>query len=150
MLSPRPIIISAGVGYLLIGRQAVIAYGGPVQTMDYDIYIDGSEENTNQFLNIAMEFGLTPSVSKEELKKLFKFKLENEFIIDVFRAKALSSPNTGKIVFDEIFKRKVVAKDTSGLEINLPAIDDLILLKKLRSSPKDLIDIEYLKQIKRK
>lgn len=35
-----------GVRYLLIGRQAMIAYGIPVQTMDYDLYIDGDIENT--------------------------------------------------------------------------------------------------------
>ena len=31
-------IHAAGVRYLLIGRQAVIAYGGPMFSMDYDIY----------------------------------------------------------------------------------------------------------------
>ena len=35
-------IHQSGVRYLLIGRQAVIAYGGPVMSMDYDIYIDGN------------------------------------------------------------------------------------------------------------
>ena len=128
----------------------MIAYGGPVQSMDYDIYIDGSEENTDKLLKIALSFGLCPSIPKEEISKSFKFKLENEILVDVFRAKALSSPKTGKIVFADIFARKVVAKDLSGLEINLPSLDDLIALKKLRSSPKDLLDIQYLEEIKRK
>lgn len=141
-------IHSAAVRYLLIGRQAVIAYGGPVQTMDYDIYIDGSDENSRKLLDIALEFGLTPSLPEKELKKTFKFKLENDFVVDVFRAKILSSPRIGKVSFEEIFERKVKARDRSGLEINLPALDDLIKLKKLRSSPKDLLDIEYLKRIK--
>lgn len=152
---PEPLALiqaihEAGIRYLLIGRQAVIAYGGPVQTMDYDIYIDGSDENTDRFLDIAMEFGLTPSIPKTELKKTFKFRLENDFTIDVFRAKSLASAKTGKILFEDIFNRKIVAKDRSGLEINLPSLDDLILLKKVRSSPKDLIDIEYLKELKKK
>jgi len=138
------------VKYLLIGRQAVIAYGGPVQSMDYDIYIDGSEENTNKLLEIAAGFELHPSISKKELRKSFKFKLENEILVDVFRAKALSSSRTGKITFEEIYKRKVLAKDLSGLEINLPSLDDLISLKKLRSSPKDLLDIQYLEEIRKK
>ena len=139
-----------GVKYLLIGRQAVIAYGGPVQSMDYDIYIDGSEENTSKLLAIASGFGLYPSIPKKEISKAFKFKLENDILVDVFRAKAFSSPKTGKITFAEIYKRKVLAKDLSGLEINLPSLDDLISLKKLRSSPKDLLDIQYLEEIKKK
>ncbi|MFA6169257.1 MAG: hypothetical protein WCW67_05820 [Candidatus Margulisiibacteriota bacterium] len=139
-----------GVKYLLIGRQAVIAYGGPVQSMDYDIYIDGSEENTSLLLKIAESFGLYPNLPEKELKKTFKFKLENDIAVDVFRAKALSSAKTGKIIFQEIYDRKVVAKDPGGLKINLPCIDDLILLKKLRSAPKDLLDIQYLKALKNK
>ncbi|MBI5400450.1 hypothetical protein HZB07_07620 [Candidatus Saganbacteria bacterium] len=139
-----------GVRYLLIGRQAVIAYGGPVQSMDYDIYIDGSPENTNLLLEIAENFELYPNLPREELNKTFKFKLENEILVDVFRAKSLSSPKTGKIIFQEIYDRRYLAKDLSGLEINLPCIDDLILLKKLRSAPKDILDIEYLEALKKK
>ncbi|MDI6731265.1 MAG: hypothetical protein QME05_01615 [Candidatus Margulisbacteria bacterium] len=150
---PEPLLFikaihEAGVKYLLIGRQAVIAYGGPIQTMDYDIYIDGSEENTNKLLDIALDFGLTPNLPKEELRKTFKFKLENEIVVDVFRARTLSSPKTGKIEFSKLYENKVIAKDRSGLSINLPSIDDLILLKKLRSSPKDTLDIRYLEKIK--
>jgi len=40
-------------------------------------------------------------------------------------------------------------KGQAGLELNLPSIDDLILLKKLRSSPKDLQDILYLEALKK-
>jgi hypothetical protein len=143
------VIHDKGVKYLLIGRQAVIAYGGPVQSMDYDIYIDGSEENTNKLLEIAEDFSLSPSISKKDMHKTFKFKLENEILIDVFRAKSLSSPQTGKILFEDIYKRKVIAKDPNGLEINLPCLDDLITLKKMRSAPKDLLDVQYLQEIKK-
>jgi hypothetical protein len=34
----------AGIRYLLIGRQAMIAHGIPVVAKDYDLYIDGSPE----------------------------------------------------------------------------------------------------------
>jgi len=143
-------IHDAGVRYLLIGRQAVIAYGGPMQSMDYDIYIDGSEENTLKLIKIADQFNLLPSVGMGEMKKNFKFKLENGFLVDVFRAKSLSSAATGKLTFEDIYNRKVIAKDISGLEINLPSLDDLITLKRMRSAPKDLLDIKYLKELKRK
>lgn len=132
---------------MLIGRQAVIAYGGPVQTMDFDLYVDGSEENTARLLKAAKKFGLSPNLSPEELTKHFKFKLENDFAVDIFRAKSFYSSEK-RFTFEELFARKVVAKGEEGLELNLPAIDDLIALKKLRSAPKDLEDIKYLKALK--
>lgn len=139
-----------GVRYLLIGRQAVIAYGGPVQSMDYDIYIDGSETNIAKLLGIAEKYGLLPSIPKEKIKASFKFRLENDFIVDVFHARSLSVGKGRKLTFEEIYARKKVLGGEEGLELNLPAIDDLIQLKKLRSSPKDLLDIKYLEELKKK
>jgi len=138
-----------GVKYLLIGRQAVIAYGGPVQSMDYDIYVDGSPENTDKLLAIAQKYELYPSIPKEKLHENFKFRLENDIAVDIFRAKSFSSGKGKKITFQEIYERKNTLKDFSGLEINVPSIDDLIALKRLRSSPKDLNDIKYLQAIKK-
>jgi hypothetical protein len=139
-----------GVKYLLIGRQAVIAYGGPVQSMDYDIYIDGSEGNTQLLINIAKKIALCPTIPLDKMKSHFKFRLENDFALDVFRAKFLSSGKGKKISFEDIYKRRNVLKGETGLEINVPSIDDLIELKKLRSLPKDLEDIKYLQAIKKK
>src|SRR3989338_6510324 len=99
-------IHQSGVRYLLIGRQAVIAYGGPVMSMDYDIYIDGNKENTSLLLKIAEKFGLYPSIPKEKLQAHFKFRLENDFSLDIFRARSFSSGKGKKVVFDEIYARK--------------------------------------------
>lgn len=143
-------IHEAGVRYLLIGRQAVIAYGGPMQSMDYDIYIDGSKENTELLLSVAKKFELYPSRPVGQLHTSFMFKLENDFLFDVFRARAFGVGKDKKITFDEIYARKKVLKGETDLEINVPAIDDLIALKRLRSSPKDLNDIRYLEAIKEK
>lgn len=138
----------AEVKYLLIGRRAVIAYGGPVQTMDYDIYIDNSEKNIDLFLKIAENFELYPGISRERIKKHFKFKLENDFVLDVFCMNHFVSDG-GKISFKEMYERRHVAEGETGLKVNLPSVDDLISLKKLRSLPKDLLDIEYLEVIKK-
>jgi uncharacterized phage-like protein YoqJ len=118
--------------------------------MDYDIYIDGSEENTNKLLSIAEKFDLYPNLPKEKISKNFKFKLENNFLVDVFRARFLLVGKDKKISFDEMYARRKVLKGEFNLELNLPAIDDLITLKKLRSSPKDLEDIKYLQALKKK
>lgn len=141
-------IHKAGVRYLLIGRRAVIAYGGPVTTMDYDLYVDKTEENITLLLKIAEEFDLYPNISKEKIKTHFKFKLENDFAIDIFHAKYFSSGKGKKLSFEELYTRKNIAKGETGFEINLPSINDLIALKKLRSLPKDQEDIKYLEALK--
>jgi hypothetical protein len=139
----------AGVRYLLIGRRSIIAYGGPVQTMDYDIYVDRKESNLDLFLKIAGNFDLLPSISKEEIKRHFKFKLENDFTIDVFCPRYFSTGKGKKVSFDELYERRNIAKGETGLKINLPSIDDLIELKRLGSRPKDIEDIKYLEGIKK-
>ena len=143
-------IHEAGVRYLIIGRRAVIAYGGPVQTMDYDIYIDKSKENLDLLLKIAKNFDLHPNISKEKIATHFKFRLENDFAVDVFYAKRLSLKKNKKTSFDELYSRKTIAEGETGLKLNLPSIDDLIALKRTRSLPKDLEDIKYLQVIKKK
>lgn len=143
-------IHTKGVRYLLIGRQAIIAYGGPVQSMDYDIFIDGGKENTDLLLKIAKEFDLCPSMPKEDLHTHFKFRLENDFALDVFRAKSFQLTPDKKITFEELYNDRVILRGETGVEVNVPSIDGLIALKKLRSLPKDLRDIEYLEKLKKK
>ena len=141
-------IHKAGVRYLLIGRRSIIAYGGPVQTMDYDIYVDNNPENLDLLFKIAKKYDLVPNKSKEEIRKHFMFKLENDFSIDVFCPKFFSAGKGKKLSFVELYDRRSIAKGEKGFEINLPAIDDLIALKKLGSRPKDLEDIQYLEGLK--
>jgi len=138
----------AGVKYLLIGRQAMIAYGIPVQTMDYDLYIDGDRENTRCFLEIAEKFDLFPSKPLEKLKSYFMFKLENDVVIDVFRAKKLVIKDGEVISFEDLYRRKEIIEDKTGFAVNVPCIDDLIKLKKTTDRDKDIIDVKYLEKFK--
>lgn len=138
---------NANVRYLLIGRQAMIAYGIPVQTMDYDLYIDGDPQNTDLFLKIASKFGLFPSEELDKLKSHFMFKLENDVTIDVFRAKKMINQEGEGISFEEMYRRKETLKDETGFAVNVPCIEDLIKLKKTNRE-KDIVDIKYLKKLK--
>jgi hypothetical protein len=138
-------IHQAGVKYLLIGRQAVIAYGIPLQTMDYDLYIDGEKENTEKFLEIAAQFNLHPTCPPEEMKSRFMFRLENDLVIDVFCPQKIINQTGERIVFKEIYERREVISDPDGFAVNVPCLEDLIKLKKTNRL-KDKIDLEYLKK----
>ena len=48
----------AGVRWLLIGRQALIHYGVPAQTMDYDIWVDPAPANVRALLQVARSLNL--------------------------------------------------------------------------------------------
>ncbi len=139
-----------GVRYLLIGRRAVIAYGGPVQTMDYDLYIDGEEQNTRQLLSIAERFQLYPSVDPENLTEHVMFRLENSFVVDVLRAVKITNDEGTTLTFDELYERKSVLGEEGELQVNVPSLDDLIELKKMDMDEKDRVDIDYLQRIKKK
>jgi len=141
-------IHNKGVKYLLIGRRAVIAYGGPVQTMDYDIYVNNDSKNIDLLFKVAEKFELSPTVPREKIYTVFKFRLENDFVIDVFTFKYFVTREGKKISFQDIFRKRKIAKGKSGFKVFLPSIDDLIALKKIRGSTKDLEDIKYLEKIK--
>ncbi len=140
-------IHKADIRYLLIGRQAMIAHGIPVQTFDYDLYIDGELENEKKFIEVAENFDLFPSKPLEKLHQCFMFKLENDVTIDVFRAPKMII-QTGEIIsFKELYKRRAIIKDETGFVVNVPCVDDLIKLKKT-DRYKDSVDVQFLEKFK--
>lgn len=140
-------IHKAEIRYLLIGRQAMIAHGIPVQTFDYDLYIDGEIENEKKFIEIAETFDLFPSKPLEKLHQYFMFRLENDVTIDVFRAKKMVI-QTGEIIsFKDLYERREIIKDETGFVVNVPCVDDLIKLKKT-DRYKDAVDVGYLEKFK--
>ncbi|MDI6751376.1 MAG: hypothetical protein QME07_00730 [bacterium] len=141
-------IHKAEIRYLLIGRQAMIAHGIPVQTFDYDLYIDGEIENEKKFIEVAENFDLFPSKPLEKLHQYFMFKLENDITIDVFRCKKIINQEGEAISFEEIYKNRNVIKDETGFFVNVPCIDDLIKLKKT-DRYKDSVDVQFLEKFKK-
>ena len=119
-----------------------------LQTMDYDIYVDNGSENLDLLFKIAKKYSLIPNKSKAKIKKHFMFKLENDVAVDVFCPKFFSIGKGKKMSFAQLYDRRNVATGEKGFTVNLPAIDDLIALKKLGSRPKDLEDIQYLEGLK--
>ncbi|MFH1563747.1 MAG: hypothetical protein ABIF11_10100 [Nitrospirota bacterium] len=140
-------IHKAEIRYLLIGRQAMIAHGIPVQTFDYDLYIDGDIENEKKFIEIAETFDLFPSKPLEKLHQCFMFKLENDIVIDVFRCKNIINQEEAIISFEKLYERRETIKDETGFVVNVPCIDDLIKLKKT-DRYKDSVDVQYLEKFK--
>lgn len=135
-----------GIRYILIGGQAVIVYGSPVVSFDFDFWIDPAQKE--DFLKLAdsldFEYG-----SKDKPLVIFYAGPEK---LDIFFAKKMATVSGESISFQESYDHSLLLKDPTGFGIRVPVIDDLITLKRCKKKPsaKDVEDIEYLEIIKNK
>lgn len=139
---------SLEIRYLIIGRRAVILYGGPVLTGDNDLWIHNEDKKkTLSLLKEKLGFELSHPVDTRQpivtgysgMKKY-----------DLFFHKGTRTMEKEKVEFDECYKNATVLADpTKHIAFKVPSIDDLIRLKKIRPpNVRDEQDIEYLLKIK--
>ncbi len=133
------------VRYLLVGRQAVIQYGAPVQTMDYDIYLHPSAQDLERLRGVAEELDLEGMPEPGSTRPLFTL-LADGFKADIFRARGYSLPDGTKLDFEDMHRAHVVLADAT-LTVHVPCLADLIRTKQLRDSPRDREDLAYLRLI---
>lgn len=136
----------AKVRWLLIGRQAVAQYGVPVQTQDYDLWADPSRENVRTLVETARKEGFydtygTWACEGRELLTIYKDLSK----VDIFLVPRFKNLDGEVIDFALAFKRrKVAVKEGEPLEVPLPSLRDLKLLKRMRDSEKDREDLRSL------
>jgi hypothetical protein len=143
----------AGIRYLLVGRQAVVQYGAPVQSFDFDFYLCPEPGSLEALRALADELGLEhESVDAGEPPGFLRLHADN-IAFDFFRARSYTSRDGTRLVFDEMWQRRVT-KRGPAFSVEVPCIEDLITTKKMRdpSTPegmKDLEDLRYLEVIRR-
>jgi len=136
------------IRYLIIGRRAVILYGGPVLTGDNDIWIHPADKRkTLSLLKEKFDFELSHSV---DTKRSIVTGFSGMKKFDLFFHKSASTIENEKVEFDECYRNSVMVKDlTRSIYFRVPSIDDLIRLKKIRGpNVRDEQDIEYLLKAK--
>ena len=132
-----------GVRYLLVGRQACIAYGLPVLTADYDIAVD--RDQLASLLEAAAQFEL---VAPDDAGARGFFTLENDEKIDVFCARSYSTSTGQKLSFEDMWtRRKQIPLRSGSAPVCVAHIRDLIAFKLIRPRKKDLEDIRALEQV---
>lgn len=142
----------ARVRWLLIGRQALIHYGVPVQTMDYDLWLDPAPANVRKLLRIASELGLEAPESAKELESRPLFSLFGGSLkIDVFKVRKFTNLDGDTIDFASAYGRRVIAKVKGDpLAPPLPSIRDLKTLKRMRDGASDREDLRFLDLLEKK
>ena len=137
-----------GIRYLIIGRRAVILYGGPVLTGDYDLWIDPADkERSLNLLENELDFELShPPETKRPIVTGFSGMKK----YDLFFYKSVRNIENETIEFEKCYETSSVFKDsTQRVSFRVPSIDNLIRLKKIRPpNVKDEQDIEYLLKAK--
>jgi hypothetical protein len=135
------------IRYLLIGRQAVMFYGAPLFSFDYDFWIH-PEDKSKTYQILEERLDLEPSYPIESKRPIVSFLSISGEKIDVFFVRKITNKDGETFDIDEVLRRSIMVKD-KNFAIRLPHIDDLIGLKKIGERPKDLEDIEYLKALKK-
>jgi hypothetical protein len=137
------------IRYLIIGRRAVILYGGPVLTADTDLWIH-PEDKKKALSLLAYKLGLEISHPPDTKRSIVGgFSGLKKF--DLFFQRGIKNIENEMIEFEDCYKNSILKKDPKeDVSFRIPSIDDLIRLKKIRKpNVKDEQDIEYLLKAKR-
>ncbi|MDI6764265.1 MAG: hypothetical protein QME83_14760 [Thermodesulfobacteriota bacterium] len=137
------------IRYLIIGRRAVILYGGPVLTADHDIWLHPEDKKkVLLLLSEKLDFELShPPDTKRPIVTGFSGTKK----YDLFFQRSVKNIENETIEFEGCYGNSVLKKDVrEKVSFRIPSIDDLIRLKKVRkANVKDQQDIEYLLKAKR-
>ena len=137
------------IRYLIIGRRAVILYGGPVLTAGNDIWLHPEDKKKVLFLlSEKLDFELSHS---PDTKRPIVTGFSGTKKYDLFFQRSVKNIENETIEFEGCYSNSVLKKDVRAkVSFRIPSIDDLIRLKKVRKpNVKDQQDIEYLLEEKR-
>ena len=125
---------------VIIGGVAVSLLGKPRLTADIDAVVLLSVKDIPQLLEVAQQEGLMPRVSdavdfaRRQRVLLLRHQVSG---IDV-------DISLGILPFEEEAIRRSTLHRVGTLEVRLPTVEDLIILKAIAHRPKDLLDIQVL------
>lgn len=131
------------VKFILIGAYALAAHGYPRATMDIDIWVMPSPDNSDAVFRALRRFGApVNSITKEDFQidgTIFQIGVAPRRIDIITAASGLT--------FEETYRNSIPI-NIDGVEVHIPSIEDLILNKKASGRTKDLADVEALESLK--
>ena len=139
-------IHESGVRALLIGRRALVLLGLPVLTADYDFWI--AIDQIAAFNAAAARCDLHATVDPDEARRRGRYAVENDEHVDVLVARSVTTVDGVQVGFEDVWAQRRAVTLAPDIEVQRPAIDDLILTKRFADRPKDLEDIRLLRMLK--
>jgi hypothetical protein len=132
----------------LIGRRALVLLGLPVLTVDYDFWVH--IEDIEAFNAAAAPFELLPTHTAAEARGRARYLLQNDETIDVLVARAMTTVDGAKVIFDDIWARRRSVRSAGAASVAIPSIPDLIATKRFAGRPKDAEDVRLLEVLRAK
>jgi len=131
------------VEFVVIGASAFPVHGYSRATLDLDLFIRPERGNAERVLRALGEFGYdVTDLTVEDL--LTKKVLIRQYVVETDIHPFVAGPT-----FDQVWANKVEALfgDTPAF---FASLDDLIAMKAAAGRPKDLQDLEYLRELKKR
>ena len=129
------------VRYVVIGALAFPHHGYARATLDVDVFIDPLPENADRVRQALAATGF--DVTDLTVEDLLKFKV-------LIRQCALQvdvHPFVSGVDFAGVWSR-CECSEIEGVQVRVPCLDDLILMKEAAGRPKDLEDLKHLRQLR--
>lgn len=133
-----------GVDFAVCGGHAVAYHGYPRMTMDIDLLIEPSEENSSRMVDVLAEFGFARAGVPADA-----FLAEGTAVtlgvqpnqIDLLTS--ISHDSSSDVI------RRSVYGELAGIRVKFIALNDLLRAKREAARPKDLADLDELDKIQR-
>jgi len=131
------------VGYVVIGAAAFPVHGYSQATLDIDIFIRPTPENTRRVREALLGFGYDLSeVSEEDL-------LTKKILIRQCAVETDLPPFVKGVTFDEVWAKRIMDR-YGNTEASFAHLDDLIRMKQAANHPKDQEDLLFLLELRRR
>ncbi len=131
------------VKFVVIGATAFPVHGYSRATLDIDIFVQPEETNVKKTWQALWDFGYdVTDVKIEDL--LTKKLLIRQYIVETD-----IHPFVKGVTFEEVWKHKVKSKFGATF-VWFASLNDLIKMKEAAGRPKDLEDLKYLNELKKK
>jgi hypothetical protein len=139
------------VRYVIVGGEAVIYYGFTRVTGDVDFFYESSKENASRLFSALFEFwqGSIPGIKKME--DLLGEDVIIQFGMPPNRIDLITSIDA--VTFEEAWEHRISEKvkiAEKEYPIYFIGIDQLIANKEKVSRNKDMMDLKYLRVLKKK
>jgi predicted nucleotidyltransferase len=131
------------VRFLVVGSTALAIHARPRFTEDIDLWLERTEQNTTRLAAALREFGI--SVEDRILQPFWKE--DRQMITLGAKPQAIDLLNfLGNDSFDSAWSRKIGTR-LEGIEVDVIGLEDFIRAKQVAGRPKDLADLEILKEV---
>jgi len=131
------------VKFVIIGATAFPVHGYSRATLDVDIFIEPEEENARKTWKALKEFGYdVADITIDDL-------LTKKVLIRQYLVESDIHPIVKGITFERVWRNKVKAR-LGKTFVWFASLDDLITMKKAASRVKDIEDLKYLRELKKR